>query len=74
MVNTIHKSNSSFQLMYMPIQVNGIGMKVLVDTRAMHTCVVSSMAATLGLTIKAYDSVVTSLNGKDQKASLDFIP
>ena len=36
-------------------------MKALVDTGATHTCV----ATTLGLTIKAYDSMVMSLNGRD---------
>ena len=51
--------------MYMVVQVNGIGVKALVDMGAMHTCVVSSVAATLGLTIEAYDSVVKSLNGRD---------
>ena len=65
MVNTIHKSNSIFELMNMVVQVNGIGVKVLVDTGAKHTYVESSVAATLGLTIEAYDSVVTSLNGRD---------
>ena len=40
-------------------------MKELVDTGATHTCVASSVATTLGLTIKAYDSVVMSLNGRD---------
>ena len=40
-------------------------MKALVDTGATHTYVVSSVAATLGLTIEAYDNVVTSLNGRD---------
>ena len=38
---------------------------MLVDTGATHTCVASSVVATLGLTIEAYDSVVTSLNGRD---------
>ena len=65
MVNTIQKSNSISELMYMVVQVNGIGVKALVDTGATHTCVASSVAASLGLTIEAYDSVVTSLNGKD---------
>ena len=65
MVNIIHKSNSIFELMYMVIQVNGIGVKALVDTGATHTCVASNVTATLGLTIKAYDSVVTSLNVRD---------
>ena len=35
MVNTILKSNSIFELMYMAVQVNEIGVKALVDTRAM---------------------------------------
>ena len=39
-------------------------MKVLVDTGPTHTCVASNVA-TLGLTIEAYDNVVTSLNGRD---------
>ena len=65
MVNTIHKSNSIFELMYMDVQVNGIGVKALVDTRATHTYVASSVASSLGLKIEAYDSVVTSLNGRD---------
>ena len=65
MVNTIHKSNSIFELMYMVAQVNGIRVKALVDTGATHTYVASSVAASLGLTIKAYDSMVTSLNGRD---------
>ena len=65
LVNTIHKSNSIFELMYMDVKVNGIRMKALVDTGAMHTCVASSVAATLGLTFEAYDNVVTSLNGRD---------
>ena len=64
MVNTTHKSNSIFELMYMVVQVNGIGVKALVDTRGTHTCVASSVAASLGLKIEAYDSV-TSLNGRD---------
>ena len=62
-VNTLHKSNSIFELMYVDVQVNGIGVKALVDTGATHTCVASSVAATLGLTIEAYDSLVTFLNG-----------
>ena len=65
MVNTILKSNSIFKLMYMVVQVNRIGVKALVDTGATHTCVASDVAASLGLEIEAYDSVVTSLNGKD---------
>ena len=65
MVNTIHKSNSIFEPMYMAVQVNGIGMKALVDIGATHTCVANSVAATLGLTIEAHDSMVTSLNGRD---------
>ena len=65
MVNTFHKLSSIFELMYVVVQVNGIGVKVLVDMGATHTCVASSVAATLGLTIKAYDSIVTSLNGRD---------
>ena len=40
-------------------------MKALVDTGATHTYVASSVDATLGLTIEAYDNVVTSLNGRD---------
>ena len=40
-------------------------MKALVDTGATHTCMASSVVATLGLTIEAYDSVVKSLNGRD---------
>ena len=40
-------------------------MKALVDTGVTHTCVASSVHATLGLTIEAYDNVVTSLNGRD---------
>ena len=51
--------------MYMAVQVNGIRVKALVDTGATHTSVASSVATNLGLTIKAYDSVVTSLNGRD---------
>ena len=50
MVTTIHKSNSIFELMHMVVQVNGIGLKALVDTGAMHICVASSVAASLGLT------------------------
>ena len=65
MVSIIHKSNSIFELMYVAIQVNGIGVKALVDTGVTHTCVASSVAAALRLTIEAYDSVVTSLNGRD---------
>ena len=65
MVNTIHKSNSIFKLMYVAIQVNKIGVKALIDTGATHICVASSVVATFGLTIEAYDSVATSLNGRD---------
>ena len=65
MVNTIQKSNSVFELMYMDVQVNGIGVKALVDTGANHTCVASNVAASLGLKIEASDSVVMSLNGRD---------
>ena len=65
MVNTIHKPNPIFELMYMVVQVNGIGVKALVDAGAAHTCVASNVAATLGLTIEAYDNVVMSLNGRD---------
>ena len=65
MVNTILNSNSIFELMYVVVQVNGIGVKALVDTGSTHTCVASNVAASLGLEIEAYDSVVTSLNGRD---------
>ena len=65
MVNTIMKSNSIFELMYVAVQVNGMGVKALVDTGATHTCVASDVASSLGLEIKAYDSVVTPLNGRD---------
>ena len=65
MVNTILNSNSIFELMYVVVQANGIGVKELVDTGATHTCVASEVAASLGLEIEAYDSVVTSLNGRD---------
>ena len=47
--------------MYVAVQLNRIGVKALVNIGAMHTCV----AATLGLTIEAYDNLVTSLNGRD---------
>ena len=65
MVNTIMKSNSVFELMYMVVQVNGIGVKALVDTGATQSCVESDVAASLGLEFEAYDNVVTSLNGRD---------
>ena len=51
--------------MYIVVQVNGIGVKALVDTGAMHTCVASSVAATLGLTIEPYNNMVKSLNSTD---------
>ena len=65
MVNTFHKPRSIFELMYVVVQVNGTRVNALVDTGATHTCVASSVAATLGLTIEAYDNVVTSLNDRD---------
>ena len=65
MVNIIHKSNSIFELMYMAIQVNEIRVNALVNTGATHTCVASSVVAAFRLTIEAYDSVVSSLNGRD---------
>ena len=65
MVNTILKSNSVFELMYMVVQVNGISVKALIDTGVTQTCVASDVAVSLGLEIEAYDSVVTSLNGRD---------
>ena len=34
MVNTFHKPSSIFELMYMVVQMNEIGVKALVDTRA----------------------------------------
>ena len=49
----------------MVAKVNGIWVKALVDKGATHTCVANSVAGSLGLTIKAYNSVVTSLNSKD---------
>ena len=55
MVNTIHKSNSIFELMYMVVQVNGIGVKALVDTGAMHTCVASSVCNTPKYTLVVFD-------------------
>ena len=42
-----------------------ICVKALVDTGATHTCVASNATASLGLEIEAYDSMVTSLNGRD---------
>ena len=65
MVNTIMKSNSIFEIIFVAVQVNGIGVKAFVDTGATHTCVASDVASNLGLEIEAYDSVVTSLNGRD---------
>ena len=49
----------------MAVQVNEIGTKALVDMGTTHTCVVRDVAACLGLEIEAYDSLVTSLNGRD---------
>ena len=65
MVNTFHKPSSIFELMYVVVQVNGIGVKALVDTGATYTCVASSVDTNLGLIMDAYDNVVTSLNGRD---------
>ena len=45
--------------------MNGIGVKALVDTRATHTCMESNVTTTFGLTVEAYDNVMTSLNGRD---------
>ena len=65
MVNTFHRSSSTFELMFVVVQVNGIGVKALVDTGATHNYMASSVATTMGLTIEAYDNIVTSLNGRD---------
>ena len=65
MVNTFHRLSSIFELMFMAVQVNGIRVKALVDMRAMHSCVASNVTTNLGLTIEAYDSIVTSLNGRN---------
>ena len=65
MVNTFHLPSSIFELMFVSVRVNEIDMKALVDTRATHSCVASNVATNLGLTIEAYDSIVTSLNDRD---------
>ena len=64
MVNTLHMPSFIFELMFMAIQVNRIGVKTLVDTRSTHNCLASNVVANLGLTIEAYDNIVISLNGR----------
>ena len=51
--------------MFMVVQVNKIWVKALVDKGATHSCVPSNVDATLGLKNEAYDSIVTSFNGRD---------
>ena len=37
MVNTFHMPSSIYEVMFVVVQVNGIGVKVLVDTGATHS-------------------------------------
>ena len=75
MVNTFRKSSSINELMFVVVQVNGIGVKALIDTRATHSCLESNVVVKSGLTVEAYDSIVTSLNVETirWKASSDSI-
>ena len=57
MVNTFHMLSSIYELMFVVVQMNGIGVKALVHMEAKHSCVSSNVAAKLGLTIEAYDII-----------------
>ena len=65
MVNTFHMPSSINELMFVVVQENGIGVKALVDIGLTHTCVASNVVANSGLTIEAYDNIVTSFNDRD---------
>ena len=64
------------ELMFVAVEMNGIGMKAVVDTRAMHSFLASNVVAKLGLKIEAHDIVVTSLNGGDDwvDSIIRFVP
>ena len=64
LVNTFHMKISMNELMFVAVQINGIRVKVVVDTGAMHSFLASNVAGKSSLTIEAYDSVVPSLNGR----------
>ena len=66
-VNTFHKPNLINKLMYVLVQVNGVVVRAMVDIGATECCLSSSIAATVGLTVEPYASVVIPLHGKDHR-------
>ena len=66
-VNTFHKPNLINKLMYVLIKVNEAVMRAMVDKGATECCLSSSIAATVGLLVEPYVSVVIPLNGEDHK-------
>ena len=50
--------------MYVLVQVNGAVVRAMVDTWATECCLSSSIAATVGLKLEPYASVVIPLNGE----------
>ena len=55
-----------YQLMYVFIHLNEIGVKAMIDTGATHSCLASSVAAKLNIRIEPHASVIIPLNGMDQ--------
>ena len=50
-VTTLHIPTFFYQLMYVFVHLNRIGVKAMVDTCATHSCLVSSVATKLNLKI-----------------------
>ena len=53
------------ELMFVGVQMNGMGVKAVVDTGATHGCLASNVVAISGLKIEACDNIMASLNGRD---------
>ena len=62
--------------MFVVVQMNGIGVKAVVDTRVTHGCLASNVVAISRLKIEARDNIVASLNGRDHwvEGIIIFVP
>ena len=68
LVTTFHKPNLINKLMYVLVQVNGAVVRAMVDIGgAIECCLLSNIAAVVGLTMEPYVSVVIPLNGEDHR-------
>ena len=63
-VITFHKPNLIRKLKYVLVQVNGVVVRAMVDTRVTECCLSSSIATVVGLIVEPYVSVVVPLNGE----------